>query len=380
MSRSSMRVVHLTSVHPRNDIRVFHKECRSLSAHGYDTTLVVADGQGDARVDGVAVVDVGSPRGRLDRLASTTRRVLARAITLDARIYHLHDPELLPVGLRLKQLGKTVVFDAHEDVPRQLLGKHYLHPWARRALSVAFERFERWACTRLDAIVTATPFIADKFLQVNPRTVSISNFPILGELDSNVPWADKANEVCYVGSIATIRGIKEMTQAMGLCQTDVRLNLVGGFAEAGLEDEVGAYAGWSRVTPWGVQDRAGVRRALQQSVAGLVTLHPVINYLDALPIKMFEYMAAGIPVVVSDFPLWAGIVNDAQCGVCVDPLDPAAIAAAIDELVTQPERARHMGENGRRAVEQKYNWGTEEQKLLALYESLTPRMPLATGT
>lgn len=380
MNHPPMRVAHLTSVHPRNDIRVFHKECRSLCAHGYDTTLVVADGLGDARIDGVAVVDVGRPGGRLERLTSTTRRVLARAVALDARIYHLHDPELLPVGLRLKQLGKTVVFDAHEDVPRQLLGKHYLHPWARRALSFAFERFERWACARLDAIVTATPFIADKFLRINPRTTSISNFPILGELDSDMPWADKAREVCYVGSIATIRGIKEMTHAMALCHTDVRLNLVGGFAENGLEAEVQSYLGWSRVSPWGVQDRAGVRRALQQSVAGLVTLHPVINYLDALPIKMFEYMAAGIPVVVSDFPLWAGIVNDAQCGVCVDPLDPAAIAAAIDQLVTQPERARRMGENGRLAVEHKYNWSTEEQKLLALYESLTTRMPLATGT
>lgn len=380
MNRPPMRIAHLTSVHPRNDVRVFHKECRSLCAHGYETTLVVADGLGDARIDGVAVVDVGHPNGRLNRLTSTTRQVLGRAIALDAQIYHLHDPELLPVGLRLKQLGKTVVFDAHEDVPRQLLGKHYLHPWARRALSFAFERFERWACARLDAIVTATPFIADKFLRINPRTSSISNFPILGELDSDMPWADKAREVCYVGSIASIRGIKEMTHAMALCQTDVRLNLVGGFAENGLEVELQAYSGWSRVTPWGVQDRAGVRRALQQSVAGLVTLHPVINYLDALPIKMFEYMAAGIPVIVSDFPLWAGIVNDAQCGVCVDPLDPAAIAAAIDHLVTHPERARHMGENGRRAVEHKYNWGTEEQKLLALYESLTSRMPLATGT
>ena len=379
MNSSSMRVAHLTSVHPRSDIRVFYKECCSLSANGYDITLVVADGLGDAQVDGVTVVDVGRPRGRLDRLVSTSRRVFARAIELDAGIYHLHDPELLPVGLWLKHLGKTVVFDAHEDVPRQLLGKHYLQPWVRRTLSVAFERFERWACARLDAIITATPFIADKFLRVNPRTVSISNFPILGELDSNLPWAEKANEVCYVGSIATIRGIKEMTRAMGLCQTDVRLNLVGGFAEKGLETEVQSYPGWSRVNPWGVQDRAGVRRALQQSVAGLVTLHPVINYLDALPIKMFEYMAAGIPVVVSDFPLWAGIVNEAQCGVCVDPLNPAGIAAAIDQLMTQPERARRMGENGRLAVAKKYNWSTEEQKLLTLYENLTLQRSLATA-
>lgn len=365
-----MRIAHLTSVHPRNDVRIFLKECHSLRARGYDTSLVVADGRGDARIDGIEVLDVGCPKGRVDRITSTLRRVLARSVEIDARIYHLHDPELLPVGLRLKRLGKTVVFDAHEDVPKQILGKHYLRPWLRSALSIAFERFERWACARLDAVVAATPFIAEKFLPINPRTVSVSNFPILGELESDAPWDSKAREICYVGGIATIRGIKEMTRAMELCQFDVRLNLVGGFAEAGLEEEVTSYPGWRRVAPWGVQDRAGVRQALRQSMAGLVTLHPAINYLDALPIKMFEYMAAGIPVIVSDFPLWARIVNDAGCGMCVDPMDPGAIAAAIDDLLSNPERAKRMGDNGRLAVERKYNWHSEEQKLLALYDSL----------
>ncbi len=365
-------IAHLTSVHPRDDIRVFHKECRSLSRHGFVTTLVVADGLGDAEIDGVSVVDVGKPSGRWDRLSKTTSLIFEKALGINAAVYHLHDPELLLVGLRLKRLGKKVVFDSHEDVPRQLLGKHYLHPLVRRVLSVVFASFERWACARLDGIVAATPFIRDKFLAINRRTVTVSNFPVLGELDSRTPWVNKHTEVCYVGSIATIRGIKEMTQAMALCKSNVQLNLVGGFAEAGLEAQMQVQPGWARVQRWGVQDRAGVRSALERSLAGLVTLHPIINYLDALPIKMFEYMAAGIPVIVSDFPLWAGIVRDADCGLCVDPMNPSAIAAAIDYLVSRPDEAQRMGENGRLAVERQYNWNSEEQSLLALYEQLTP--------
>jgi glycosyltransferase involved in cell wall biosynthesis len=105
-------------------------------------------------------------------------------------------------------------------------------------------------------------------------------------------------------------------------------------------------------------------------VAGLVTLHPVINYLDALPVKMFEYMAAGIPVIASDFPLWREIVLGNQCGLCVDPMDPTAIAKAIDFLVIHPAEARQMGENGRRAVLERYNWSVEQAKLLTYYKNL----------
>ncbi len=365
-----VRVVHLTSAHPRDDIRIFLKECRSLARHGHQVRLVVADGQGDAVCEGVVIVDVGRSRGRLDRMFKATWRIYRRAVELDGDVYHLHDPELLPVGLRLKRQGKKVVFDAHEDVPKQLLGKHYLHPAVRRVLSWGFARFERFACSRFDGVVAATPYIRDKFLAINPCAIDVNNFPMIGELEASVPWGDKANEVCYVGSIAQIRGIKELVRAMEATRTPVRLNLVGGFAEALVEAEVMTYPGWRKVKALGVQDRQGVREVLGRSVAGVVTLHPIINYLDALPIKMFEYMSAGIPVIASDFNLWRTIVEESQCGVCVDPMDPLAIGSAMDYMVSHRDEAEKMGENGRQAVLSRYNWAREEAKLIEFYDRL----------
>ncbi|WP_440112845.1 glycosyltransferase family 4 protein [Acidovorax sp. BL-A-41-H1] len=368
-----MKIAHLTSAHPRSDIRIFVKECRSLARHGHAVSLVVADGRGDEARDGVAVMDVGRSEGRVERILKVTRRVYRKAVELDADVYHLHDPELLPVGLKLKRRGKTVVFDAHEDVPKQILGKHYLYPWVRRILSWGFAHFERYACRRFDGVVTATPYIRDKFLAINPRSVDINNFPMIGELENAVSWQDKANEVCYVGSIAQIRGIKELVRALESTQTPTRLNLVGGFAEARVETEVRTYPGWSRVHALGVQDRLGVRDVLGRSVAGLVTLHPAPNYLDALPIKMFEYMSAGIPVIASNFDLWRTIVQESQCGLCVDPLNPAAIASAIDYLINHRQEAEKMGRNGRQAVLSRYNWAREEIKLIEFYD----RFPFA---
>lgn len=345
--------------------------CSSLAAHDYAVSLVVADGQGDEVKHGVSIVDVGAKAGgRLSRMTKTVKRVFDKAKELDADIYHLHDTELIPIGIKFKKLGKKVIFDAHEDLPKQLLGKPYLNKPAKLVLSKTFEWYERWACPKFDEMITATPFIRDKFLKINPNTVEINNFPLLDELANTSDWAQKSNEVAYVGGIAKIRGIEEVITAMGYTQ-DVRLNLAGKFSEKALEEQVKNYPAWSKVNELGFLNRQQVNQVLAKSRAGLVTLHPVINYIDALPVKMFEYMAAGIPVIASNFPLWREIVEGNKCGLCVDPLDPKAIGEAIKHLIDNPNEAEQMGKNGRQAVEQKYNWSIEERKLLQLYYELS---------
>jgi len=365
------KIAHLTSAHPRYDTRIFIKMCSSLAANGYDVSLVVADGLENEVKNDVNIIDVGAKSGgRLSRMTKTVKRVYEKALELDADIYHLHDPELMPVGLKLKKRGKKVIFDAHEDLPKQILGKPYLKPLAKVALSKAFERYEQFVCPKFDAVITATPFIRDKFLTINPNTVDVNNFPILEELANTSDWSQKQNEVVYVGGIAKIRGIEEVVQALAYTD-DIRLNLAGKFSEASVEAEVKNDAAWSKVNELGFLNREQVGTVLAKSKVGLVTLHPAMNYIDGLPVKMFEYMAAGIPAIASDFPLWREIVEGNECGVCVDPLDPKAIGEAIQYLIDHPEQSEQMGKNGRKAAEEKYNWTIEERKLLRLYKAFT---------
>ena len=364
------RVVHVTTVHPRDDIRIFRKECVSLAQAGYDVVQVVGDGLGEAVVDGVRIVDFGArPAGRLARMRRQPRAALAVVRALQPQLVHLHDPELLPLGVALAREGVSVIYDAHEDVPRQILTKQWIPRALRGVVSRVFEWYENRQVAKLAAVSAATPHIAERFARVAPMSVNVSNFPFLSELAPPVQPVLRERAVCYVGGLMRTRGLLQMVQALTLAP-GVRLLLCGSFEDASFEAELRAEPGWAQVDYLGQVGRDAVRQVLARSSAGLVTLLPMPSYLDALPIKMFEYMSAELPVIASDFPLWQEIVLRTLCGTCVDPTDPRAIAEAMLAFVDHPARVRGAGRAGRQAVLSTYNWPVAERELLALYRRL----------
>ena len=362
-------ICHLTSAHARGDTRIFVKQCKSLAKEGFDTSLIVADGLGNSEEEDIVVFDVGKSKSRIGRIFKSARKVYHKALEVDADIYHLHDPELIPYGLKLLKRGKKVVFDAHEDLPMQILSKYYLNKYVAHILSRVVRKYESYACSKMSAVVAATPFIRNKFLKINSNTIDVNNYPKLSEIDTKVSWSEKKNSAVYIGGIAKIRGIREIVKALEYTK-GVRLDLAGSFINDDIESEVKGYPQWSKVVEHGYLNRKSVADLLLQSKVGLVTLYPQKNYLDSLPVKMFEYMSAGLPVIISNFPIWREIVESAKCGICVDPLKPTEIANAINYIISHPEEAELMGQNGKKAVFEKYNWLNEEKKLLKLYKNI----------
>ena len=365
------KICHLSSVHRRYDTRVLLKECISLFKHGYEVHLIIADGKGYEEYNGVKIHDVGKAKGRITRFSKTTKAVFHKGLEINADIYHFHDAELMPSGLKLKKKGKIVIYDSHEDLPRQLLSKEYISVFVRKPLSVFLEWYENYCSKKYDAIITATPFINERFLKINPNSININNYPLADEfkVEEKTIEQKKSSDVCFIGGITEIRGLTHVIRALE--KLPVCLQLAGGINPKSYEEKLMGESGWSKVNYHGHVSRDGAREILHQSVAGIVTFLPYPNHVNAQPNKLFEYMSSGIPVIASRFPLWQSIIERHGCGICVDPENSEEIAEAITYLISNPEQAKSMGNKGRKAVENIFNWKKEEEKLVALYNSFS---------
>lgn len=364
------KVCHISTAHTSFSVRIFHKQLKSLSAAGYDVTFVVQNANNEKK-NGIRIVALPKAKNRIHRMLWLTFKAFYLGLSQKADVYHFHDPELIPIGLILKFLKNKVIYDAHEDLPRQMLSKKYATKFLPEKTLWVIEKVENFAAKRFDAVVAATPFIRDRFLRLGCNSVDINNFPILSEVDQpDTAWLNKESAACYVGGIGDIRGIFEMVEAIG--QTNVKLLLAGQFSSSSERNQAIGMSGWANVEELGQLTWKEVQQVLSRSIAGLVLYHPVSNHINARPIKMFEYMAAGIPIIASNFPLWREIIEGNKCGICVDPLDSGAIAGAIQWIANHPDEAKRMGKNGQKAAKEKYDWKTEEKKLLTLYEGLHP--------
>lgn len=368
-----MKVVQMTSAHPPLDVRIFHKECVTLAGAGHDVVLVSPPSEelrSDEIIDGVQLRLTTKPAGRLSRMTFGAARTFRAAMRERADFYHFHDPELIPYGLLLKLLGRRVVYDVHEDLPRQVAHKYWIPRVFRPVLARLCEVLEGAAAARFDGVVAATPVIGARFKK--DSTAVVHNYPAIREfaLDAgSTPHARRPMEVLYAGGIQRIRGVVEMVAAIehGPARLGARLQLAGRFSPESLHDEVRAMSAWTHVDYRGWQSRDEIATLMRRARVGLVVLHPTRNYVESYPIKLFEYMAAGVPVVASDFPIWRQIVDGASCGLLVDPMDPRAIGQAVEWLLEHPSEAEEMGRRGAAAARAQYNWETEGARLLRFY-------------
>lgn len=365
------KICHLTSVHPSFDIRIFHKECKTLSQAGHQVVLIAPHDR-EEEVEGVRIRALPKAKNRLERMTQTQLQLYKEARMQDADIFHFHDLELLPVGLFLKLRGKRVIYDVHEDYSQALLSREWIPPWLRRLVAQMVACGEWLAAKFLDGVVAATPHIARRFPTI--KTITVQNFPFLGQSSRNpaIPYQQREKIVAYVGVVSALRGAKEMVEAMMLLpqRLNARLRIAGIFSPVGLENEARRLPGWGRVDFLGWQRHEESMAMLGEARMGLVLFHPVPNHTEAQPNKLFEYMSVGIPVIASDFPLWREVIQGEECGLLVNPLDPKEIAEAIRWVLEHGTEAEVMGKRGQKAIRECYSWEGEAPKLLAFYKNI----------
>ena len=372
MSEYPSESVHLTSTHRPFDTRVFQKECKTLAKEGIHVTLVVPHTEDEVH-ENVQIRAIPKPATGKERLKKTTGDVYRAALKENKKaIFHFHDSELLPHMLLLKLRGRRVIYDAHEDTPRQIKYQHWIPDNLKGPVTLFMRILESLAGRLFDRVIVAEPIIASNFKRDN--TTLLHNYPILAEFAPchAIPYESRPMHVGFAGGISEVRGIKEVVKAMGLLDAvpDARLVMAGAFYPDALKTEVEQYAGWQRVDFKGWVGRAEVQQILGNARVGVITRHPIERHLTAMPTKLFEYMAAGLPVVASDLPTIRPIVETHRCGLLVDPLDPEDIARALSYLLEHPEEAKEMGDRGYHAVRDHFSWDVEQAKLLNLYRDL----------
>jgi glycosyltransferase involved in cell wall biosynthesis len=364
-------IVQMTSVHTAFDIRIFAKISCSLAKAGHKVQIVVPHNQNEQH-NSIDVLAVPLSANRRSRMIVTSWRVAKEAYRSGARICHFHDPELMPAAFVLKLIGRKTIYDVHEDYPETIATKTWLRPSLRIPLACAARVAEWFTAHTVDRIFAATPAIARRF--PSHKTVLLQNFPIDGELAPvhGERYLDRPPIVAYVGGLTPERGAIEMARAIDLVerQFKAQLHVAGNLTPSSLEQEIKNVTRDDRIVPLGFCDRESVRKLLESARMGLVLFHPHPNHVNAQPNKLYEYMSAGLPVIASDFPLWREIVEGNGAGLLVDPMNPKAIAQAIEWILVHPDKAAEMGRRGREAVRIKYSWTEEEKKLPATYEEL----------
>ena len=363
-----MRIAHLTTVHARTDTRIFRKMCRSLTEAGHDVTLYVADGRGDDSINGVRIVDVGQPSSRAGRALLTTTRMWWRALRSRPDILHFHDPELIPGGIVARLGGSRVVYDIHEYYFAHLRETAALPRAASALLAAVYGLLERCASLCLNACIVVSPHM-QRVLPLR-RSVVVENRVRLEEFHcGSLPSAARPAMVCYVGVLSEVRRVDSMVAAAAMA--GARIALAGKWYPQSYREQVARVPGWKAVEEAGQIDRVEMQQLFDRSRAGLLIVDLAGDEVHSSSNKLFEYMAAGLPVIASDLHFAREVIERHRCGLLVSPpTDPQALAAAIGWILAHPEEADRMGQAGRRAVEDEYSWNREQDRLLTLYDEL----------
>ena len=367
------KICHVTSAHDKYDTRIFHKECKSLAKQGYDTYLLVNGNGKNEEIDNVKIINTGFvPKSRKERMKNSSKYIKQKCLDINADIYHLHDPELFAIVKFLKTNGKKVIFDSHEDYMSTIKDKDWIPKVFRGVVAKLFGLYERYIIKKIDAAIVCYHWTLERYLQYLPKqkVCMILNFPIVA--DENLSKvSNQCNCISYAGGISAQWCHKNIIKALENIKC-VRYILAGDTSNS-YASSLKQMDGWKFVDDMGVIPQEDVEKMVySNSFAGMALLDYITqckgNIGNLSNTKFFEYMKAGLPLICTDFILWKEIINKEKCGICVNPHNVDEIANAIKYLANNREQAIKMGQNGRKAVIEKYNWTNESEKLFRLYE------------
>lgn len=362
----------LTGLYNRYDPLMFGRQGKALVNEGFKVTYIVCDDKPDEVKDNINIISTHfTPKGRFDRFLHSKKKVLALAKDVDADIYQISDPELIGLVGALKRKGKHVVFNLREYYPDMLLRKGYIHKSLRKTASNLYSNMMSHDLKKYDAVFTVTDWILNLLKKQHgiEKAYLLTNFPSVNQKFSlsKEEYLTRPDTLCYEGSIYGVSRQQNVFKALEMLP-DVKY-LMAGKIDEGYH--------WIKELPYWSKVEFVDGFALEDlpAIFAKATMSNVFRDFENREgsfgvIKVFESMEAALPVLFADVEPYRSINAKYHCGICVNPNDVESIRSAIEYLVTHKEEAYEMGQNGRRAVIEEYNWEKQAEAYISIINQI----------
>lgn len=366
-----IEIIHVTTVHPREDTRVFKKMCVDLAAEGYRVSLFVTDGLPSECKDSVEIRNLDRRRRLAARLIISHFRVLLAILANRNAVYHFHDPELVLLTPILRLCGYKIILDFHEDTVEQIKEKHYVNPSFRKIISFGYLCIQNLGVRVASGLVFATPAIAQSVGQ-NCKTpsITVNNYVKVSEFPGVPSLGDytQTKYFCYIGLISFDRCISELMDSLSHLDSEYRLVLAGKFESKSVEDFVLTHDNFSKVIYHGIVGRREFKVICQSSVCGVLLFKPLGNHVQSQPNKMWEYLVCNTRLVATDFSYWADLLSEFNDFTYFSDNSPTSIAAAVmDQAGKAVEDSISDYLECADRVTRLYSWETELDNLANFY-------------
>lgn len=371
-----MKIVHITDVHPRHDARILKRQAVSLAEAGHEVVLVTGDGRPNEIYKGVKITSYSdqemSKKERLG-LMFFKRKFLNYLLSFNADIYQFHDFEIIEIGRALKNKGKHVIFDSHENWLDIIPVQYTKTIVGRSLLKWILPLYYKRVVSQFDAVFSVSPNMVDVLKKYNPRSYMVSNFPSIKGVES-IEETVKENYFVYQGVVYRSSNQEAIVKAITDTAEDVKYNIIGKMANE-MRDRIGKVDKKKRVVLIDWIEKSKLDVIMKKSLGGFV----ILDYVPTCcgkegqlgSNKIFEYMLCGLPVICTDFILWKKLIIDKyKCGICVTPGDTEQIQKSIEWIIRNPKEAIEMGKRGREAVLKEFNWENELSTYLSYYQGI----------
>lgn len=366
------RVLLLSTVHPSTDPRIMHKIAPALQKH-YEVICALPNTGKSGVVKDVCMISLPHFDRLLWRLLITHPAVLIKCIGLRPHIVHIFVPELLPLAFLFEWLGARVIYEVQENLYKKFAIKHYNNSPVYKRL---FAFFDQAARRRFHFIFTDAGYLPE-YQNLTWPFALVRNYVSIPFVDAiaQEPKASDNPEFFYLGVISTERCLDTLLVALARLKKAFPAFHMHLFGPLRLNPnelaKLPCYGDVSEnLTFYGYADQQFAFRTAGRTLAAIALLKPVADYPESYPTKLFEYMALGLPVITSDFPLYKEIVEHSHCGFCISPYDAEALCEKLVWCIENNAQGTVMGEKGRIAAERRYNWISEETALLSYYTQL----------